>query len=189
MISMTAYMKRNGFGCFLPELKREPTIEEFLVRNYGIISPQSHVDIILQNFRNFLKLFRKILRFLYLVDDSLLVIDLFQYCKFLYATLHVQNIPIKQRLVQNGVSFELLSRQSKYLKRYVMSASPFCVAIFISVHASKVVLDKCSFCQSDNSANVIGRCPQHNICCSECFPRAVKLWPNCPSCRNTDFLP
>jgi len=189
MISMTAFMRQNGFHDKLPELKEEPqVISDFLTRNYGRAGIlRTNQDIICQNFRDFSKLFRKILRYLSYVDDSQPSIDLFQYCRFLYATLHVSNQPIYHRLTRQ-IPFEKCRPYSKFLKRYVMSASPFCVEIFANVPASETKLDKCVICQSDNSANVIGKCKKHNICCSECFPRIVKL-STCPSCRSPDFLP
>jgi len=186
MISMTAFMKQNRFQGNLPQLKIEPEIPEFLVKNYGDVS--STINIIFQNFRNFLKLFRKILRRLYEIDDSSLSIDLFQYCRFLYATLHVSNLDIYQRLAQQ-IPYQKMSSYFKYLERYVMPASPFCVEIFATVPASEKKLDKCAICWTDDSATVIGRCPQHNICCLDCFPRVVQNQKSCPTCRSPDFLP
>jgi hypothetical protein len=188
MISMTAFMRQNGFNDKFPELKEESAIPDFLVKNYGKTSFSfNYQDIICQNFRNFLKLFRKILRYLSYVDDSQRSIDLFQYCSFLYATLHVGNKEIYHRFVRL-VSIKTLSQYFEYLERYHMSASPFCVEIFAMVPASETELDKCVICQSDNSASVIGKCPQHNICCLSCFSRVVKL-SSCPTCRGKFFLP
>jgi len=185
MISMTTFMRRNGFEK-IPALKEEtPSIEDFLVKNYASVTVLMANDIICQNFRNFLKLFRKILRYFYSIDDSSLAIELFQFCRFLYATLHVSSQEIYHRLTRQ-ISFEKCTPYFNFLKRYVMSASRVCVEIFANVPASETELDKCVICQSDNSANVIGRCSQHNICCSECFPRAVKLW---STCREEIFLP
>ena len=188
MISMTTFMRRNGFEK-IPALKEEtPSIEDFLVKNYASATVLMENDIICQNFRNFLKLFRKILRYFYSIDDSSRAIELFQFCRFLYATLHVSSQAIYHRLTRQ-ISFEKCTPYFNFLKRYVMSASRVCVEIFTMIPTSKTELDKCSICQTDNSANVIGRCPRHNICCSECFPRAVKLWPTCPTCRAEIFLP
>ena len=189
MISMTAFMRQNGFNGELPELKQEPVIPEFLVRNYGKAGFSfTYQDIICQNFRNFLKLFRKILRYLSYVDDSQRSIDLFQYCRFLYATLHVGNRDIYHRFTRQ-VPFQKLSPYDEYLERYVMSSSPFCVEIFATVPESKTELDNCAICLNENSASVIGKCPQHNICCLECFPRVVKEQQTCPTCREKYFLP
>jgi len=189
MISMTAFMRQNGFNDKFPELKEEPVIPEFLTRNYGRAGFSfTYQDIICQNFRNFLKLFRKILRYFYLVDDSSRSIDLFQYSRFLYATLHVGNQQIYHRFTRQ-VPFQKLSPYFEYLERYVMSASPFCVEIFAIVPASETELDKCTICQTDNSATVIGRCDKHNICCLVCFPRVVQKQEICPSCRSPNFLP
>lgn len=188
MISMTAFMRKNGFNDKLPELKEVPVIPDFLTRNYGEAHFSfNYQDIICQNFRNFLKLFRKILRYLSYVDDSQHSIELFQYCRFLYATLHVSNQPIYHRLTRQ-IPFEKLSPYSKFLKRYVMSASPFCVKIFAMVPASETKLDKCAICWTENSMTIIGRCDKHNICCLGCFQRVAKL-SKCPSCRSPDFLP
>lgn len=188
MISMTAFVKQNGFQENFPELKEVPVIPDFLTGNYGRAGFSfNYQDIICQNFRNFLKLFRKILRRLYEIDESHRAIDLFQYCRFLYATLHVSNQEIYHRLTRQILP-QKMSPYFEYLDRYVMPVSLFCVEIFANVPASETELDKCVICQSDNSANVIGRCSQHNICCSECFPRIVKL-STCPSCRSPDFLP
>ena len=188
MISMTTFMRRNGFEKKIPALKEDPSIEDFLVKNYASATVLMENDNICQNFRNFLKLFRKILSYLYFIDDSPLAIELFQFCRFLYATLHVSNQAIYHRLIRQ-IPLEKCSPYFNFLKRYVMSASTFCVEIFATIPTSKTELDKCSICQTDNSANVIGRCPEHNICCSECFPRAVKQWRTCPTCREEIFLP
>lgn len=189
MISMTAFMRQHGFNDKLPELKEVPDIPEFLTRNYGEAHFSfTYQDIICQNFRNFLKLFRKILRYFYLIDNSSHSIDLFQYCCFLYATLHVGNQPIYHRFTRQ-VSIQKLSQYFKYLDRYVMSASPFCVEIFATVPASETELDTCLFCLNENSASVIGKCPQHNICCLECFSQVVKQQKTCQTCRSSDFLP
>jgi hypothetical protein len=188
MISMTAFMRKNGFNDKLPELKEAHDIPKFLVKNYGRAGFSfNYQDIICQNFRNFLKLFRKILRYLSYVDDSQLSIDLFQYCRFLYATLHVSNREIYHRFTRQ-VPFQKLSPYDEYLERYHMSASPFCVEIFATVPASEIELDNCAICLNDKSASVIGKCPQHNICCLGCFPRVVKL-STCPTCREKYFLP
>jgi hypothetical protein len=188
MISMMTFMRRNGFEK-IPSLKEEkPSIEDFLVKNYETVTVLKENDIICQNFRHFLKLFRKILRYLYSIDDSSLAIELFQFCRFLYATLHVSNQAIYHRLTRQ-IPFEKCSPYFNFLKRYVMSASPFCVEIFTMIPASQTKLDICSFCQRKDSASVIGKCPQHNICCLECFPIVVKQWTTCPSCRNCNFLP
>jgi len=189
MISMTAFMRQNGFQEKIPELKEAPVIPEFLTRNYGRAGFSfTYQDIICQNFRNFLKLFRKILRKLYKIDDSHRAIDLFQYCRFLYASLHVSNQAFYHRFTRQ-IPFQKMSPYSEYLDRYVMSASPFCVEIFANVPASEKELDGCTICQSDDSATVIGRCPQHNICCLECFPQVVQNLEICQSCRSPDFLP
>ena len=190
MISMTAFMRQNGFDGKLPELKEEPpVISDFLTRKYGRVDIlRTNQDIICQNFHNFLKLFRKILRRLYENDDSHRAIDLFQYCRFLYAILHVSNQEIYHRLTRLILP-QKMSPYFEYLDRYVMSASPFCVEIFANVPASETKLDNCVICQSDNSANVIGKCPQHNICCLGCFPRVVQNQKSCPSCRSSNFLP
>ena len=170
IISMTAFMRQNGFQEKIPKLKEAPVISDFLTRNYGRAGIlRTNQDIICQNFRDFLKLFRKILRRLYENDDSHRAIDLFQYCRFLYASLHVSNQEIYHRLTRQ-IPFEKCRPYSEYLNRYVMSASPFCTEIFANVPASETKLDNCVFCQSDNSANVIGKCPQYNICCLDCFP-------------------
>ena len=188
MISMTAFMTQTGFQENFPELKEAPVIPEFLTRNYGEAHFSfTHQDIICQNFRNLLKLFRKILRYFYLVDASSRSIDLFQYCCFLYATLHVSNQPIYHRFTRQ-VPFQKLSPYFEYLERYVMSKSLFCAEIFAMIPASETELDKCAICLTDNSATVIGRCDKHNICCLCCFQRVVKL-STCPSCRSPDFLP
>ena len=188
MISMTAFMRQNGFNDKLPELKEEPVILEFLTRNYGRTGFSfTYQDIICQNFRNFLKLFRKILRYLSYVDDSQRSIDLFQYCRFLYATLHVGNRDIYHRFTRQ-VPFQKLNPYFEYLERYVMSASPFCVKIFATVPASETELDNCAICLTEKSASVIGKCDKHNICCLGCFPRVVKL-STCPTCRGNNFLP
>jgi len=190
MISMTAFMRQNGFNKKIPELKEEPVILDFLVKKYGKAGFSfTYQDIICQNFRNFLKLFRKIMRYLSYVDDSSRSIDLFQYCRFLYATVHVGNQQIYDRFVRQFSDFQKLSPYFEYLERYHMSASLFCVEIFATVPASETELDKCVICQSDNSANVIGNCSQHNICCLECFPRVVETQENCPTCRGEYFLP
>ena len=189
MISMTAFLLENGFNDCFPELKKCLPIVDFIVKNYGRkeLSFNEH-DVICQNFRNFLKLFRKILRYLSYADESSRSIELFQYCRFLYATIHLSNQLIYRRLTRQ-ISLEKFHPYSEYLKRYDMSASPFCVEIFAMVPASETELDKCAICQSDHSASVIGRCPQHNICCSECFPRVAKNLKDCPTCRKKDFLP
>lgn len=186
MISMTTFMRRNGFEKKIPALKEEPSIEDFLVKNYASSLVLMANDIICQNIRNFLKLFRKILRYFYSIDDSLLAIELFQFCRFLYAMLHVSNPVIYHRLTRQ-IPFEKCRPYSKFLERYVMLASPFCVEIFANVLASETELDKCVICQSDNSASIIGKCKKHNICCLGCFQRVVKL-STCPSCRSPDFL-
>lgn len=190
MISMTAFMRQNGFDGKLPELKEESVIPEFLTRNYGRAGIlRTNQDIICQNFRDFLKLFRKILRYLSYVDDSQRSIDLFQYCRFLYATLHVGNRDIYHRFVRLVSDFKKFSPYSKFLKRYDMLASPFCVEIFATVPASETELDKCAICQIDHSANVIGKCKKHNICCLNCFREVVKKQSTCPTCREQYFLP
>jgi hypothetical protein len=189
MISMTAFMRQNGLNDKLPELKEAPVIPEFLTKNYGRAGFSfTHQDIICQNFRNFLKLFRKILRYLSYVNDSSHSIDLFQYCRFLYATLHVGNQQIYHRFTRQ-IPPQKMSRYFEYLERYVMPESPFCVEIFATVPASETKLDKCAICWTDDSATVIGRCPQHNICCLDCFPRVVQNQKSCPTCRSPDFLP
>ena len=189
MISMTAFMRQNGFQENFPELKEVLVIPDFLTGNYGGRAGLfTNQDIICQNFRNFLKLFRKILRRLYEMDDSHRAIDLFQYCRFLYATLHVSNQEIYHRLTRLILP-QKMSPYFEYSDRYVMSASPFCVEIFDNVPASETKLDNCVICQSDNSANVIGRCPQHNICCLGCFPQVVQNQKSCSTCRSPDFLP
>lgn len=189
MISMTAFMRQNGFQEKIPKLKEAPVISDFLTRNYGRAGIlRTNQDIICQNFRDFLKLFRKILRRLYENDDSHRAIDLFQYCRFLYATLHVSNQEIYHRLTRLILP-QKMSPYFEYSDRYVMSASPFCVEIFANVPASETKLDNCVICQSDNSANVIGKCPQHNICCLDCFPRVVQNQKSCSTCRSPDFLP
>ncbi len=189
IISMTAFMRQNRFQEKIPELKEAPVIPDFLTRNYGRAGFSfTYQEIICQNFRNFLKLFRKILRRLYKIDDSHCAIDLFQYCRFLYATLHVGNRDIYHRFTRQ-IPFQKMSPYFEYLERYVMPVSPFCTEIFANVPASETKLDKCVFCQSDNSANVIGRCPQHNICCLGCFPRVIQNQKSCPTCRSPDFLP
>lgn len=189
MISMTAFMRQNEFQEKIPELKEALVIPDFLTRNYGGRAGLfTNQDIICQNFRNFLKLFRKILRRLYKIDDSHRAIDLFQYCRFLYASLHVSNQEIYHRLTRQ-IPFEKCRPYSEYLDRYVMSASPFCTEIFANVPASETKLDNCVFCQSDDSATVIGRCPQHNISCLKCFPRVVQNQKSCPTCRREFFLP
>lgn len=188
MISMTAFMIENGFQENFPELKEAPVIPEFLTRNYGEAHFSfTHQDIICQNFRNFLKLFRKILRYLSYVDYSSRSIDLFQYCRFLYATLHVGNRDIYRRLTQQ-IRFEKCGPYFDYLDRYVMSASPFCVEIFATVPASETELDKCGICR-DKNLTVIGRCPKHNICCLGCFQMTVAKSSTCPLCRGNNFLP
>ena len=189
IISMTAFMRKNGFNNCLPELKEEPVIPDFLVKNYGRIGFSfTYQDIICMNFRNFLKLFRKILRYYSFIDDSQHSIDLFQYCRFLYATVHVSYQPIYHRFTRQ-VPFQKLSPYFEYLERYVMSASPFCVEIFATVPVSETELDNCAICLNENSANVIGKCDKHNICCLGCFPRVVKKQPSCPTCRGNNFLP
>ncbi len=190
MISMTAFMRQHGFDGKLPELKEAPVIPDFLTRNYGEAHFSfNYQDIICQNFRNFLKLFRKILRDLSYVDDSQRSIDLFQYCRFLYATLHVSNQPIYHRFTLH-VSIKKLSQYFEYLERYVMSASPFCVEIFATVPASETELDNCAICLTENSASVIGKCDKHNICCLGCFPGVAKNESTCcPLCRGNNFLP
>jgi hypothetical protein len=189
IISMTAFMRQNGFQEKIPELKEVSVIPDFLTRNYGRAGFLfTYQDIICQNFRNFLKLFRKILRRLYEIDDSHRGIDLFQYCRFLYATLHISNQEIYHRLTRQ-IPFEKCRPYFEYLDRYVMPKSPFCEEIFANVPASETKLDKCAFCQSDDSSTVIGRCPQHNICCLECFPRVVQNQKSCPTCRREFFLP
>ena len=190
MISMTAFMRENGFQKKLPELKEAPVIPDFLMKNYGRVgSLFTHQEIICQSFRNFLKLFRKILRYFYLVDDSSRSIDLFQYCRFLYATLHVCNREIYHKMTRNLISFKSSSRYFEYLERYAISASPFCVEIFATISASETELDKCAICLSDNSATIIGRCDKHNICCLGCFPRVVQNLKVCQTCRREYFLP
>ncbi len=188
MISMTTFMRRNGFETKIPALKRELPIEDFLVKNYASAMVLMANDIICQNIRNFLKLFRKILRYLSYADKSPRSIELFQFCRFLYATLHVSNQPIYHRLTRQ-IPFEKCRPYSKFLKRYVMSASPFCVEIFATVPASETKLDKCAICQIDHSANVIGKCKKHNICCLDCFQGDVQKLEVCPTCRNPNFLP
>ena len=189
MISMTAFMRQNGFQEKIPELKEAPVIPEFLTRNYGRAGFSfTYQDIICQNFRNFLKLFRKILRRLYENDGSHRAIDLFQYCYFLYASLHVSNQAFYHRFTRQ-VPLQKLNPYFEYLKRYVMSASPFCVEIFANVPASEKELDGCTICQFDDSATVIGRCPLHNICCLKCFPRVVQNQKSCSICRREFFLP
>ena len=189
MISMTDFLKENGFNDCFPELKEHPSVSDFLIRNYGRAGFSfTQQDIICQNFRNFLKLFRKILRYYYFLDDSHRAIDLFQYCRFLYATLHVSNQEIYHRLTRQ-IPYQKLSPYSEYLDRYAISVSPFSVEIFAMIPASEKELDRCAICQSDNSANIIGRCSQHNICCSECFPRIVQNLKACPICREEFFLP
>ena len=191
MISMTAFMRQNGFNDKIPELKEEPVIPDFLTKNNGRTDLAfTNLNIISQNIRNFLKLFRKILRILCKIDDSQCSIDLLQYCRFLYATVHVSNQEIYHRFTRQVSHFRKFSPYFEYLeKRYVMSASQFCVKIFAMVPASEKELDRCAICQSDNSASVIGRCPKHNICCLECFPRVVQTQQSCPTCRSPDFLP
>jgi len=190
MISMTAFMIQNGFNDKIPVLKEESAIPDFLTRNYGRTDLAFVIqDIICQNFRNFLKLFRKILRILCKIDDSQRSIDLFQYCRFLYATLHVGNQEIYHLFIRRGSQFKKFRPYSKFLKRYVMLASPFCVEIFATVPASETELDKCAICQIDHSANVIGKCKKHNICCLDCFPRVVNLLTTCSTCRENNFLP
>jgi hypothetical protein len=190
MISMTAFMTQTGFQENFPELKEAPVIPEFLTRNYGEAHFSfTHQDIICQNFRNLLKLFRKILRYFYLVDASSRSIDLFQYCCFLYATLHGGNREIHHRMIRNSISLKSSSQYFEYLERYVMSKSLFCIEIFENVPTFKTELDKCAICLSDDSASIIGRCPQHNICCLGCFQRVVQIQKSCPSCRSPDFLP
>lgn len=189
MISMTTFMRRNGFETTIPALKEEqPSIEDFLVKNYASATVFMQNDIICQNFRNFLKLFRKIMSYLYFIDESPLAIELFQFSRFLYATLHVSNQAINHRLTRQ-IPFEKCRPYYKFLERYVMSASPFCKEIFTMIPTSKTKLDVCTICQSEDSANVIGRCSIHNICCSECFPTVVKKWRTCPTCREEIFLP
>jgi hypothetical protein len=189
MISMTAFMRKNGFNDKFPELKEAPVIPEFLVRNYGRAGFSfNYQDIICQNFRNFLKLFRKILRYYSFIDVSQHSIDLFQYCRFLYATLHVGNREIYHRFVRLVSDFKKFRPYDEYLERYHMSASPFCVEIFATVPASETELDNCAICLNEKSANVIGKCPQHNICCLGCFPQVVKL-STCPTCRGNNFIP
>jgi hypothetical protein len=189
MISMTAFMRQNGFQEKIPELKEASVIPDFLTKNYGRAGFSfNYQNIICQNFRNLLKLFRKILRRLYEIDGSHRAIDLFQYCRFLYASLHVSNRDINRRLIPH-IPFEKCRPYSKFLERYVMLASPFCVEIFANVPASETELDKCVICQSDNSANVIGKCPEHNICCLDCFQGDVQKLEVCPSCRSPNFLP
>ena len=189
MISMTAFMRQHGFQENFPELKEVPVIPDFLTRNYGRADfPFTNQDIIIQNFRNFLKLFRKILRRLCEIDESSLSIELFQFCRFLYATLHVSNQEIYYRLIR-PILPQKMSPYFEYLERYVMSKSPFCAKIFANVPASKTKLDKCAFCQSDDSSTVIGRCPQHNICCLGCFPQVVQKQTSCSTCRVEFFLP
>jgi hypothetical protein len=189
MISMTAFMKGNGFQCNFPELKEKPSVEDFLVKYYGRVGFSfTHCDIICQNFRNFLKLFRKILRDYCFIDDSQLSIDLFQYCRFLYATLHVSNQEFYHRFTRQ-VPYQKLNPYFEYLERYAMSKSPLCVEIFTMIPASQTELDICSVCLREDSANVIGKCLKHNICCSECFPRVSQNVKVCPTCRKKDFLP
>jgi hypothetical protein len=189
MISMTAFMRQKGFQEKIPELKEAPVIPEFLIKNYGRAGFSfTYQDIICQNFRNFLKLFRKILRRLYEIDDSHRAIDLFQYCRFLYASLHVSNQAFYHRFTRQ-IPIEKCSLYSRFLKRYDMSASQFCVEIFANVPASETKLDKCVICLSDDSSTVIGRCPQHNICCLGCFPQVVQKQKSCPTCRGEFFLP
>ena len=189
MISMTAFMRQHGFQENFPELKEVPVIPDFLTKNYGRAGLFTNQDIICQNFRNFLKLFRKILRYFSSIDKSSRSIDLFQYCRFLYATLHVSNLENYHRFARQ-ILLQKLRTYFEYLeKRYVMSESPFCAEIFANVPASETKLDKCVFCQSDNSSTVIGRCPHHNICCLGCFPKVVQKQKSCPTCRSSDFLP
>ena len=190
MISMTAFMRQNGFDDCLPELKEESVIPDFLTKNNGRTDLAfTNLNIISQNIRNFLKLFRKILRILCKIDDSQCSIDLFQYCRFLYATVHVSNREIYHRFTRLVSDFKKFRPYDEYLKRYVMLASPFCVEIFATVPASETKLDTCSFCLTEHSASIIGKCPQHNICCLECFPRVVKKQSTCPTCRENNFLP
>lgn len=189
MISMTAFMRQNGFQEKIPELKEASVIPDFLTRNYGRAGFSfNYQDIICQNFRNFLKLFRKILRRLYENDDSHRAIDLFQYCRFLYASLHVSNQAFYHRFTRQ-IPFQKMSPYFKYLDRYVMSASPFCTEIFANVPASETKLDKCAICLTEKSASVIGKCDKHNICCLKCFPRVVQKQKSCPTCRREFFLP
>jgi hypothetical protein len=189
MISMTAFMRQNGFQENFPELKEAPVIPDFLTKNYGRAGFSfTYQDIICQNFRNFLKLFRKILRRLYENDDSHRAIDLFQYCRFLYASLHVSNQAFYHRLTRQ-IPFEKCRPYSNFLERYVMLASPSCVEFFANVPASETKLDKCAICLNDHSANVIGKCDKHNICCLGCFPQVVQKQKSCQTCRSSDFLP
>jgi hypothetical protein len=189
MISMTAFMRQNGFDSKLPELKEVPDIHDFLTRNYGEAHFSfNYQDIICQNFRNFLKLFRKILRYYSFIDVSSHSIDLFQYCRFLYATLHVGNQQIYHRLTKQ-IPFEKCCPYFEYLDRYVMSASPFCVEIFATVPSSETELNNCAICLNFHSATVIGRCDKHNICCLVCFQRVVQKQEICPTCRGNNFLP
>ena len=189
MISMTAFMSQNGFDGKLPELKEVPDIHDFLTRNYGEAHFSfTYQDIICQNFRNFLKLFRKILRYYSFIDVSSHSIDLFQYYRFLYATVHVSNQPIYHRFTRQ-VPFQKLNPYFEYLERYVMSASRFCVKIFATIPASETELNNCAICLNENSATVVGRCDKHNICCLSCFPEVVKNKSTCPTCREKYFLP
>lgn len=189
MISMTAFMRQNGFNDCLLELKEEPVIPDFLTKNYGRTDLAfKNSNIISQNFRIFLKLFRKILRYLSYVDESSRSIDLFQYCRFLYATLHVGNQEIYHLFIRQ-VPLQKLNPYYEYLERYVMSASPFCVKIYATIPASETELDNCAICLNENSANVIGKCKKHNICCLDCFPRVVQNLKVCPTCRKEHFLP
>jgi hypothetical protein len=188
MISMTAFMRQHGFQENFPELKEVPVIPDFLTKNYGRAGLFTNQDIICQNFRNFLKLFRKILRYFSSIDDSHRAIDLFQYCRFLYATLHVSNDEIYHRFARQ-ILRQKLRTYFEYLDRYLMSASPFCVKIFATVPASETELDKCVICLTEKSATVIGRCPKHNICCLGCFPQVVQKQKSCSICRIPDFLP
>ena len=189
MISMTAFMKGNGFQCNFPELKEKPSVEDFLVKDYGrALLLLNEQNIICHNFRNFLKLFRKILRYYCFIDDSQRSIDLFQYCRFLYATLHVSNQDIHHRFTRQ-VPYQKLNPYFEYLERYAMSKSPFCVEIFTMIPASQTELDICSVCLREDSANVIGKCRKHNICCSECFLSVAQNVKVCLFCRKKDFLP
>jgi hypothetical protein len=188
MISMTTFMKENGFNDCFPELKERRPIQDFIVKNYGRkeLSFNEH-DVICQNFRNFLKLFRKILCYLSYADESPRSIELLQYCRFLYATIHLSNQLIYRRFTRQ-ISLDKFHPYSEYLKRYVMSGSQLCIKMFAMIPPSETELDKCAICQSDHSASVIGRCPQHNLCCSDCFSRVAQLL-KCPTCRKPDFLP
>ncbi len=194
MISITQFMKTNGFDQFLPTLKEPHTVPQFLVKNYGTSeSVFNYINVICVNFRNFLKLFKKILRYMYRceepVEPQVSWIDLFQYCRFLYATLHVRNIIINQRFARL-VSPEKMHLYFRYLdKQYSIVASPFCKKIFATIPDSKITLDMCIICHDEGKSSVIGRCKKHNICCLTCFPAVVKHLHECSMCHETYFLP